>query len=78
VASNLLRDFLTWGTWGHEQAEKALLLPVAPVVAPGVATYLAFRQAELQDLPASLPGVWTRIQSPEFKHNFIAALEVLQ
>jgi CHAD domain-containing protein len=78
VASNLLRDFLTWGTWGHDQPEKAVLLPMAPVVAPGVATYLAFRQAELQDLPASLPGVWTRIQSPEFKHNFIAALEVLQ
>jgi CHAD domain-containing protein len=78
VASNLLRDFLTWGTWGHEQAKKALPMPAAPVVAPGVATYLAVRQAELQDLPASLPEVWARIQSPEFKHNFIAALEVVQ
>jgi CHAD domain-containing protein len=77
VASNLLRDFLTWGTWGHEQTQKALPLPIAPVVAPGVATYLAARQAELQDLPASLPEVWARIQSSEFKHNFIAALEVL-
>jgi CHAD domain-containing protein len=77
VASNLLRDFLTWGTWGHEQIKKANPTPIAPIVAPGVATYLASRQAELQDLPASLPEVWARIQSPEFKHNFIAALEIL-
>jgi CHAD domain-containing protein len=77
VASNLLRDFLTWGTWGHEQAEKGKPLPLVPVVAPGVATYLAARQAELQDLPASLPVVWARIQSPEFKQNFSAALGVL-
>jgi CHAD domain-containing protein len=77
VASNLLRDFLTWGTWGHEQTEKGMPLPSVLVVAPGVATYLAARQAELQDLPASLPVVWARIQNPEFKQNFSAALGVL-
>ncbi len=77
VASNLLRDFLTWGTWGHERTKEAISLPIAPVVAPGVAAYLATRQAELQDLPATLPEVWARIQSSEFKHNFIAALSVL-
>ncbi len=77
VASNLLRDFLTWGTWGHEDKEKVPSIPVAPIVAPGVATYLAARQTELQEIPASLPAVWARIQGPEFKRNFIAALEVL-
>ena len=77
VASNLLRDFLTWGTWGHEQTEKAMPLPIAPVVAPGVATYLAVRQAELQNLPASFPLVWAQIQSPEFKRNFTSALGTL-
>lgn len=77
VASNLLRDFLTWGTWGHVQTKKAVPLPVVPIVAPGVATYLAARQAELQELPASLPQVWERIQSPEFKQNFSAALGAL-
>jgi CHAD domain-containing protein len=77
VASNLLRDFLTWGTWGHAQAEEAASPPAAPVVAPGVAAYLAIRQAELQGLPATLPAAWARIQSPEFKHNFVAALNVL-
>ncbi len=77
VASNLLRDFLTWGTWGHEQTEKATPLPIAPVVAPGVATYLAVRQVELQNLPASFPLVWAQIQSPEFKRNFTSALGTL-
>jgi CHAD domain-containing protein len=77
VASNLLRDFLTWGTWGHEQTKKGFALPIAPIVAPGVASYLAARQSELQDLPAALPEVWARIQSSEFKHNFVAALGVL-
>jgi CHAD domain-containing protein/transposase len=77
VASNLLRDFLTWGTWGHEQTKKTSRQPIAPIVAPGVATYLAARQAELQELPASFPQVWARIQSPEFKQNIISALAVL-
>ena len=77
VASNLLRDFLTWGTWGHAETKKAIPLPIAPVVAPGVATYLAARQAELQDLPASFAQVWARIQSPDFKQNLISTLAVL-
>ena len=77
VASNLLRDFLTWGTWDHKHKPVDNPLPAAPVVAPGVAAYLAARQAELQALPASLPRIWKRIQSPHFKHNFIAALSGL-
>jgi len=77
VASNLLRDFLTWGTWGHSHSKKAPPLPIAPVVAPGVATYLAARQAELQELPATFPQVWSRIVSQEFKQNLISALKVL-
>jgi CHAD domain-containing protein len=77
VASNLLRDFLTWGTWGHSQSKKAPARPIAPIVAPGVATYMAARQAELQELPATFPQVWSRIVSQEFKQNLISALEVL-
>ena len=77
VASNLLRDFLTWGAWGHDQAAGSLPLPSTPVVAPGVAAYLAFRQAELQNLPAALPAIWARIQSLEFKRNILHALEIL-
>ncbi|HVM70914.1 MAG TPA: CHAD domain-containing protein [Anaerolineales bacterium] len=77
VACNLLRDFLTWGTWGHEKVSAKNTISASLIVAPGVATYLAYRQAELQDLPAALPQIWARIQSPEFKHNFIAAISVL-
>ncbi|UCC86958.1 MAG: adenylate kinase, partial [Anaerolineales bacterium] len=65
VASNLLRDFLTWGTWGHAQAKKAAW-PQEPIVAPGVATYLAARQAELQNLVETFPQTWARFQRPEF------------
>ena len=35
VASNLLRDFLTWGTWGHSRPKKAppcQLLRLSPLV----------------------------------------------
>jgi len=77
VASNLLRDFLTWGTWGHPRTKDIRMLPTAPVVSPGVAIYLAARQTELQQLPATFPPIWERIQSLDFKQKFIAALGVL-
>ena len=77
VASNLLRDFLTWGTWGHPRTKDIRTLPTAPVVSPGVAIYLAARQTELQQLPATFPPIWERIQSLDFKQKFIAALGVL-
>jgi CHAD domain-containing protein len=68
VASELLRDFLTWGTWGHAKDKRASL-PKEPIVAPGVATYLADKQTELQDLLDTFPQVWTYFQSPEFKQT---------
>jgi CHAD domain-containing protein len=77
VASNILRDFLTWGTWGHPQKKAALTLPDAPVVSPGVASYLAARQTELQQLPITFIPLWEHVHSLEFKQNFIAALAVL-
>jgi len=63
VACNLLRDFLTWGTWGPTKDR-----PDEPdlVVAPGVTAYLATRQIELQDLVKRFPAVWEQIRSPEF------------
>jgi len=78
VASNLLRDFLTWGTWGHAQAQKKKApLPVEPVVAPGVAAYLAARQAEIQHLLETFPQVWAYFQSPEFKQTVAVAVTPL-
>lgn len=70
VASNLLRDFLTWGTWGHAQAEKKKVsVPAEPVLAPGVATYLAAKQTELQHLLDAFPQAWAYFQSHEFKQT---------
>ncbi len=76
VASNLLRDFLTWGTWGHAE-DKKLSLPTEPVVAPGVATYLADRQIELQRLLDTFPQAWAYFQGREFKQTVAVAVATL-
>ena len=66
VASSLLRDFLIWGTWKRSaDVGKEVSWPAEPVVAPGVATYLAARQTELQRLLRAFPEVWRRFQSAE-------------
>jgi len=78
VASNLLRDFLTWGTWGHAlKRERRVSLLAEPIVAPGVASYLAARQTEIQRLVETFPQVWAHIQSPEFSRQVAAALATL-
>jgi CHAD domain-containing protein len=77
VASNLLRDFLTWGTWGHAQTKKSIPPPTEPIVAPGVAAYLAARQIELQRLVEAFPQAWAQVQSPEFGQLVAAALTTL-
>jgi CHAD domain-containing protein/transposase-like protein len=69
VASELLRDFLTWGTWGEPKSKKKAKLPKEPVVAPGVVMYMADKQAELQRLLSTFPDVWIYFQSPEFKQT---------
>ncbi len=78
VASNLLRDFLTWETWGHTQVEgRKVSMPVELIVAPGVAAYLAVRQIELQHLLDTFPQAWARVQSVEFSRLVAAALAAL-
>jgi adenylate kinase len=78
VASNLLRDFLTWGTWGHGPAKgKEARPPEEPIVAPGVAVYLAARQIEIQHLVDTFPQVWARFQGPEFSQFVASALAPL-
>lgn len=72
VACGLLRDYLTWGTWGHEKHPAA---PSEPVLAPGVATYLAYRQQEIQTLVGTFPSVWATITGAGFSQALLAALE---
>jgi CHAD domain-containing protein len=76
VACNLLRDFLTWGTWG-QPAHVDDTWPTAPVLAPGVAAYLAFRQTEIQTLVESFPPVWEQVRGPEFGRLLAQSLSVL-
>jgi len=78
VASNLLRDFLTWGTWGQAQTQKdRISRPAEPVIAPGVAAYLAARQTELQHLIEIFPQIWVQFQDPEFSQLVATVVAVL-
>ncbi|MBN1423465.1 CHAD domain-containing protein [Candidatus Fermentibacteria bacterium] len=75
VASGLLRDYLTWGTWGHVEGAA---VPPEPVLAPGVASYLATRQRELAGLLQTFPEWWAEFQRPEFFGRITAALATLE
>jgi CHAD domain-containing protein len=75
VASGLLRDFLTWGTWGR--AKRSEDAPSVPVIAPGVAAYLAVKQAELQNLLDTFPPAWEAFRGVGFSQLVAAAISVL-
>ena len=75
VACNLLRDFLTWGTWGHVPKQRPI--PAALVIAPGVVAYLANRQMELQRLLGEFPSVWRGFHGSRFKQLLMQAVAVL-
>lgn len=76
VASNLLRDFLTWGTWGRKKSKKKSM-PTEPIVAPGVAAYLAAKHSEIEHLVDTFPEAWARFQNPEIGESIAAAVAVL-
>jgi CHAD domain-containing protein len=69
VASQILRDFLVWGTWGEQAAEGLSSTSGMPIVAPGVATYLAATQIELQRLLATFPQAWQRLTDSQFSRG---------
>ena len=75
VASGILRDFLTWGTWGPETRDQPP--SEAAVVAPGVAVYLTVQQSALQDLVDTFPQTWQQITGPEFSRKVAEAVVVL-
>jgi CHAD domain-containing protein len=75
VASGILRDFMTWRTWGPEIRNEPP--PEAPVVAPGVAAYLTAQQSKLQDLVETFPQAWTQITGTEFSRMVAEAVVVL-
>ncbi len=75
VASDILRDFLKWGTWGPRTASEPPL--ETPVLAAGVEAYLAAKQAELRHLLDTLPEAWQRLNGPEFSRMVAEAIVVL-
>jgi CHAD domain-containing protein len=75
VTCGILRDFLTWGTWGDHRPETAAATGV--VVAPGVATYLSVRQAELQRLVKGFPAVWKKVSGEDFRRQVFAVATAL-
>ena len=77
IATGILRDFLAWGTWGCGLGGKKPRRQARPVIAPGVAIYLAARQSEMQQLLAGFPAVWGSIPKPEFVRGVLGAVAIL-
>ncbi len=75
VACNILRDFITWGTWRRASSKDAP--PREIFVAPGVATYLAARQEEIQQLVAAFPPIWSEISNVQFNQQLTALVSAL-
>lgn len=76
VAISVLQSFLTWGSWNPpKRSREAKNLPSGPIIAPGVASYMASRQQEVQDLLKAYPEVWGRLKSVEFTRQVTSALE---
>ncbi len=69
VACGILRDFLMWGHWRPVGEGKP---PVQVVVAPGVARYLAARQAEIAECLRAFTPHWAQIDGDEFKRDWAA------
>ncbi len=72
VTSGILRDFLTWGAWGDHRTKAVAATGV--VVAPGVATYLSVRQAELQRLVKGFPALWKRVSGEDFRRRLFSVM----
>ena len=67
VTCNVLRNFLAWGAWEPPAANARRAL--AMIVAPGVATYLAARQEELNRLVDTFPEMWVKIRGDGFSRR---------
>jgi CHAD domain-containing protein len=77
VASQILRDFLVYGTWGELVGAGTQPEAGMPVVAPGVASYLAATQIELQRLLDTFPQAWQRLTDVQFSQGVAEAVMTL-
>ncbi len=76
VASAQLHHVLAWGTW-TPPADAALRWTQTPIVAPDVAAYLAFQQAEIRRLVSTFPDAWRRFERANFARLIVNALAAL-
>ena len=67
VTCTILRNFLTWGRW--EPPASNARRDMTMLVAPGVAAYLAARQAELNRLVDTFPEMWVTIRGGGFSRQ---------
>ncbi len=75
VASDILRQFLTTGTWGKRASGESL--PGASAPSPAVEAYLAARQAEMRHLVETFPQLWQQITHSDFSQLMAGAVGVL-
>ncbi len=68
VACEIVRNFLIWGTWRPGKGGRSFTR-TEMVVAPGVAAYLAARQAEIQNLRNNFAPVWAEVRCEEFRRQ---------
>jgi CHAD domain-containing protein len=76
VSSGILRDVITWGSWGAEG--RALPGHTDVALAPGVARYLLARQEEMDRLVVTFPEVWPVVAGEEFGSRLARLLARLQ
>lgn len=77
VASEILRSFLVWGTWGDETTGAQSAGSREPEASPGVTAYLAATHLSLQELLDSFPRAWQGIVGEEFSQMVANAVAVL-
>lgn len=77
VTCDVLLGFLASGTWGHPARDRRVERPLFPVNAPGVATYLAAKQNEIERLMGTFGPVWEQVRGTEFSGPLAALVGVL-
>ena len=66
VACDVMLGFLGSGTWGIARGDGKGARTVFPVYAPGVATYLAVKQGEIERLMHTFGPLWDLVRGSEF------------
>lgn len=77
VTCDVLLGFLGSGTWGPPRADKKGTRVLFPVNAPGIASYLAVKQAEIERLTHTFGPLWEQIRGSEFSRPLAELLTAL-